>query len=287
MSTPILMSESWAVAEVVPAAIGAMGAPLCAAFGVPSSHFGAKGNNVHDYGPHRSYNWIINSPYSRFRFDDRSVLGALNSVGIDRNAISAFDITPGSRAKMRQMTERVYQASLARDPRLRTMREFAGTRDGVHVVRFVCDGGGFLSPYDSSHLDHGHGTFWRRYAHDDHSGVVQILIGDDVLTPTQEQQLANIHDWIFDTARGLIAADAGTPHVTTYVPNQWLKALFDRPPVVPAPVDAAALAAELAGNAAFVNAIAGAVAAQVNAALPTEAQREQDAFEGAQRAEDE
>src|SRR6188474_1722794 len=122
MATPILLSESWARAEVVPAAIATMAVPLCGGLGVPLGNFGAKGNEYHDYGPHRSYSWIINSPYSRYRYADRSVLGELNSVGIDQNLVSAFDITPGSRSAMRVITDRVYRASLARDPRLWTMR---------------------------------------------------------------------------------------------------------------------------------------------------------------------
>jgi hypothetical protein len=54
-------------------------------------------------------------------------------------------------------------------------------------------------------------------------------IGAEMLTIEQEQMLRNLHDWMFDYCRGLVAADAGTPHLTKYVPNEILAELRARP----------------------------------------------------------
>lgn len=182
---PLSPSDPYYVAEITPASIAAMERPLCSAFGVGLDAFGAKGNTVHTSGYHRSRQWILNSPDSRYGSSDYSVTQALDKSG-DQRWVSAFDFTPGvwgsadNRAKMRQITGRVYAAAKARDPRLSDLREFAGTLDGVNVVTFNCSDGAARSPFDSSHLDHCHGSFWRSRAANDHSGVLEVLLGDDM-----------------------------------------------------------------------------------------------------------
>ena len=71
-----------------------------------------------------------------------------------------------------------------------------------------------------------------------------------MLTPDQQQQLNNIHDWLFDFCRGLVAADPGTPHIATYVPNQILTTLRDRPPVPLNDAQLNTLANQIAGQLA-------------------------------------
>ena len=180
-------------------------------------------------------------------------------------------------------TNRMYAAAKKLDPRIQQCREFAGTFDGRTVVRFRCDGGAIQSPFDSSHLEHWHISFWRSRVRWNHQGLYEVITGDGMLTPNQAQQLINVHDWIYDLCRGLITADPGTAHITKYVPNEILKTLQDRPPVQSAPVDVAALAAALAADTTFINANADAVLA----GLPTHDERVQESFEGAQRAENE
>ncbi len=75
--------------------------------------------------------------------------------------------------------QRVYDAAKARDPRLAGLREFAGTIDGVNVITFNCADGSLKSPFDRSHLDHTHGSFWRSRAGNDHTGILQVLLGKD------------------------------------------------------------------------------------------------------------
>jgi hypothetical protein len=256
-------SDRWYQDEYEPPAILAMRAPLCAAYQRPAAAFGCRGDTDHTSGYHRSRSFIVNSPYSTKRLQDESIQYALDTNEPDWSLCSAFDFVPGSwgsvdnRVKMAQLTQRLLNAARARDPRLSALREIAGTLDGRNVTRFRCSDGVILSPFDSSHLDHIHGSFWRSRAKLDHSGIVQIMIGDEMLTPDQQQQLNNIHDWLFDFCRGLVAADPGTPHITEYVPNKWSKAVHDRPPATFTPEQLAQIAADLAPHLmpAFVAAL--------------------------------
>lgn len=109
-------------------------------------------------------------------------------------------------------------------------------------------------PYGGSdgHFDHGHLSVVGD-ARADQTHPWQIGIdeeGDDVLTPDQQQQLTNIHDWLYDFCRGLTIADAGTPHIARYVPNEILTQLRDRPPVPLNDAQLNALASQVAGQLA-------------------------------------
>lgn len=175
-------SDPYYRAEVVPASIEAMAAPLCQAYGVGADAFGDKGNVYHDYGYHRSREWILNSPDSRYGSGDYSVQAGRDRGGA-RDNVSAFDFTPGewgssdNRRKMIELTKRMRAAARAYDPRLADLREIAGTEDGVHVVTFKAQGGGDLDPFDPTHLDHLHGSFWRDGAANDHRGIVDVMLG--------------------------------------------------------------------------------------------------------------
>jgi hypothetical protein len=182
-------------AEVVPNSVDVLGKRLCVAYQRPAAAFGAKGNLTHYSGYHRSRRWILNSPDSRYGERDYSVLRDLDRGG-DEDWVSAFDFTPGewgsrrNRELMVELTGRVYAAAKARDPRVSVLREFSGTLDGKTVVTFNCADGSLKSPFDSSHLDHGHGSFWRARAADDHSGLLAVLIGGDDMSQQAESILA-------------------------------------------------------------------------------------------------
>jgi hypothetical protein len=110
--------------------------------------------------------------------------------------VSAFDFTPGvwgsaeNRHRMVAITMRVHAAARARDPRLADLREFAGTEDGQTVVTFNCADGSAKSPFDSSHLDHCHGSLWRGRADRDHSSIVAVMLGEgEDMTPEQDAKL--------------------------------------------------------------------------------------------------
>lgn len=77
-------------------------------------------------------------------------------------AARAIDLTM-SAANMRTYTDRLVAAADRNDPRLRGMREFYGTTDGVNVVGRIRDndtGAYRRSSSDSSHLWHIHISFW-------------------------------------------------------------------------------------------------------------------------------
>lgn len=176
-------------AEVTPASITRMSVSLCAAYGVSADHAGAKGNTVHLSGFHRSPRWLRTSPDSRYGSRDYSIQAARNRGG-NEDWIAAEDFTPGvwgtrdNREKMKVTTRRMLDAARRYDPRLIDVFEFAGTLDGGSVVTFSGQGGELKDPFDDSHLDHGHTSFWRDGAANDHSGVVEVMLG---VAPRKEE----------------------------------------------------------------------------------------------------
>lgn len=174
-------NDPYYIAERTPSSIAAMEHPLCDHYGVGLGNFGAKGNEYHDYGFHRSRRWIMNSPDSRHGSDDYSIRDQRNKGGNADN-VCAFDFTPGewgttdNRNKMIQITKNLLHAAERNDPRLSTAYEFAGTIDGKTVITFAAQGGARKSPFDSTHLDHVHGSFWRDNSDNDHMGIVDVML---------------------------------------------------------------------------------------------------------------
>lgn len=196
-------------AEITPQSIADMAAPLCRAFGVSADAFGSKGNLVHTSGYHRSRNWILNSPDSRYGDRDYSVQRAIDKQG-NADYISAFDFTPGdwgtadNRARMTAITKRMLTAAQHNDPRLADLFEVAGTVDGQNVITFYAQGGGIKDPFDSSHLEHMHGSFFRGRAANNHDGIVQVMLGINPTDTTEDDVDAFAN--IFIPAAGLVAS---------------------------------------------------------------------------------
>jgi hypothetical protein len=292
---PLDPTDPYYLTEVTPASIDVLGRALCTAYSRPSGAFGAKGNTVHLGGYHRSRRWILHSSDSAYGSADYSVRQTLDKSG-DEDWISAFDFvpgswgTPGNRALMRELTGRVYDAAKNRDSRLSSLREFAGTLNGTSVVTFNCADGSLKSPFDSSHLDHVHGSLWRSRAANDHSGILAVMLGEDMaLTPEEYAEIVqgSMTDDNVMHYRLRSILDGADPALAGYFAKGWtqyagLKQLSEavaklaadvaelkaRPPVVAAPLDAATLVAALQDPA---------VAEVLNKA----------AFFGAQRAESE
>jgi hypothetical protein len=178
-------NDMWYRREETPPTIKAAGAALCVAYGVGADHFGAKGNLTHYSGYHRSRDYILNSPYSPYKASDYSVVQTPDKGG-DARDVSAFDFTPAvwgsadNRSKMVVLTKRLLTAAQARDPRVANLREFAGTLDGRTVVTFDLMRMSFKEPFDSTHLDHIHGSLWRSRAASDHSGIVSVMLGGNM-----------------------------------------------------------------------------------------------------------
>lgn len=179
----INMNDTYIKAEVVPASAKQLGSALCTYYGQPSGAFGCKGNDVHDSGYHRSRAWVLNSPDSQYGHNDYSVRQQPDLSG-DPNLVSGWDFTPGgwgtplNEQNMIQITSALLDAARNRDPRLASLREVAGTVDGRSVITFNCADGSLKSPFDSSHLEHIHGSWWRSMAANDHQGIFEIITGE-------------------------------------------------------------------------------------------------------------
>jgi hypothetical protein len=264
-------SDPYYVAELISPTIAAMEKPLCDGFAVGFANFGSKGNTVHLSGYHRSRNWILHSPDSAHGAGDYSVQLAADNGNDDD--VAAFDFTPGvwgsadNRSKMRLITRRLLDACQAHDPRVAELREFAGTLDGENVITWDCSRNAFKTPFDSSHLDHLHGSIYRSKTRADHSGIVSVILGEDMAWTDQQ-----VADAVFTL--GITPANphplharlnALEPKVDTLVAN--VAAILAKPAVV---VDAALgdqIAIGLANNAAFVGNVAAAIVAQLH--VPT------------------
>jgi hypothetical protein len=276
---PISTSDPRYIAEWVPSTISQIGTALRAHYGTGPNSFGAKGNTVHYSGFHRSENWIRNSPDSRYGVNDGSIKGSLN-ISQDRNAVSAFDFTPGSwgthenRTLMVEITKRVHEAAKANDGRLRDLYEFAGTLDGSTVVTFYAHGGGFKTPFDRSHLDHVHGSIYRSRQLNSHQGIIGVMLGegaDVALTPAQDNALAETWATTVSARDGSVVGPTNThPGGPNFVVES-LRALLARPQVPALPwtteqvADFADLVADRLGmNEAFLAAVANAVLNEFN-----------------------
>lgn len=253
---PISATDPRYIAEYIPARLQEFIDEARRRFALPASHVGSKGDLNHSYGYHRSRNWIVNSPDSRFRLDDYSIRSTADRAG-DGNWLAAVDISIATDL-LKTVCQRLKAAADAGDQRLAGWREFLGTLDGVNTYGWDIVGRYKKTP-DRSHLWHLHLSRQRQYCNTPMLGILDVMLGDDMLTTEQQQQLTNIHSWLFQLCKGNVPADAGTPHVTTFVPNQILTTLRDRP--------AAALSAE--DRAAIVADLKAAVVGELAALLPS------------------
>jgi hypothetical protein len=180
-------SDGYYKAEQTSPQILAMRSQLCSAYGVALSNFGAKGNLDHDNGYHRSRSWVLRSPDSQYGTRDYSVTLPAD-VG-NPDDVAAFDFTPGvwgstdNRNKMIVITRRVIEAMQSHDPRVANLREFAGTLDGKAVVTYDQSRNAFKTPFDSSHLYHGHGSIYRTRTRWSQQGIVDVMLGRPAAPP--------------------------------------------------------------------------------------------------------
>jgi hypothetical protein len=180
-------NDQWYRAEDQPPPIMAMRDPLCTAYGVGAGNFGCKGNENHTSGYHRSLNWVLRSPDSVHGSDDYSVQPGPDRTPVDHpDDCSAFDFTPGvwgssdNRNKMKVLTRRLIAACQAHDPRVANLREVAGTLDGASVVTYDQGRNAFKSPFDSSHLDHVHGSVYRSRTRWSQAGILSVMLNQPV-----------------------------------------------------------------------------------------------------------
>lgn len=168
-----LEDEPWWDRETVTNEHHWLGEELCRRTNQPPGAFGTKGNNAHLNGGHRSQEWIKNSIYCNNRL--YTVQSGLTAEQL--RVIAASDFTPGvwgtptNRLLMRQQTGRLVDA--AKSGRLRGITQVEGTLDGVVTYGLNVASGSTFRP-DSSHLEHWHLTYDRRFMHD--MGLMQIIV---------------------------------------------------------------------------------------------------------------
>lgn len=138
------------------------------------TNLGIVGDPRHTYGYHRARSVLPPYDYSVMLPDDQAG---------DPDAASALDLG-GDPSTLALIMSRLINATGTRDPRLRPLREFLGSLDGVNVTGRDVTTGAVING-DSSHLWHVHLSILRRYATDTEalSGVAAVLTGQDVASP--------------------------------------------------------------------------------------------------------
>jgi hypothetical protein len=177
--------ECWR-AQVVPPALEWLGESLRDHYGESRSNIGSPGDNRHLRGGHRSRRWIRESAYCTN--DTYTVTHADDKLG-DEDWYCAIDIGGLSQAELIAMCQRLDAA--VRAGLLEECWEWYGNLGGDDRVDGWNNLENRLASSDSSHLYHLHMTFRRRYANsiDVMRRAFAILIGDDMLTPTQAGHL--------------------------------------------------------------------------------------------------
>lgn len=178
-----LEAEQWWNREIVTTELDWLGDQLCAALGRPRSAFGAKGDNVHLNGGHRSQEWLLRSIHCTNR--GYTVQSGLSADQLRH--ISAGDFTPGAwgtlgnRQLVAAQTRRLWDEAVAGN--LPGVVEIQGTLNGTVTAGINLISGVTLRP-SSSHLDHWHVRMDRRYLRD--AGLMSKILktvlagGDDM-----------------------------------------------------------------------------------------------------------
>lgn len=242
-----LAQESWYVAEYEPAPLAAFNAKLRAFFGHSKSQTGSKGDNKHLKGRHRSRNWDLYSRYCTNRSyattDPRDIRGP-------GDALRATDVGIQGTA--------LYAASIRLDAAVRAgklpgIAEWFGTKDGQSVVGWF---EGHASTSDDSHLWHLHLGYWTESTLDPalFEALYPIITGEDMDT-RQDALLYNASSIAAQIARMADTAPVKRMDGTDSPPlvmevvtaietiGGGVAELLARPPVAPAPIDPAELAA--------------------------------------------
>lgn len=217
------VTNVWYRAEVVPQSQKDLVKQIAAYHGVGLANMGTRGNTSHTSGYHRSRNWVLK--VSAKRGSDYSVQLAADKQG-DPNWTCAVDSTPGNwgtaenRRRMQVATANLINAAKAHDPRMRAVREIAGTLDGKHVVTWDCARNAFKDPFDSSHLDHYHVSLYRGMAADDHTGIFEVIAGIDL-----EDDMMDLMQWTGSAA--VFLTDGLTARLLTPDGLEGEQQLFD------------------------------------------------------------
>ncbi len=196
-----LQAERWYNEELATPEMRAFGTRLCTALGVPAANFGSKGDNAHLNGGHRSQAWIENSRYCTNR--TYAVEPGLSAE--EKRWLSAFDITPKTRAQMLQISQNLDR--VVRSGALEEVVEWFGNTNDDQRVDGWNNIANAVATSDASHLWHLHGRLKRKVLRDPavfdrlFNALVYGTIpgsatptptGDDDMTPEQDRMLFNL-----------------------------------------------------------------------------------------------
>jgi hypothetical protein len=262
-----LEAEPWWGREIVTDELDWLGDELCRRTGQPRDAFGSKGNNVHLSGGHRSQEWILNSDWCTNT--SYTVQSGLTST--QARHIAAGDFTPGAwgtssnRALVAKHTKALFAA--ARSGQLTGVRQIFGTLDGRNPTGLNVLSNSTTTP-DSSHVDHLHITFDRRYMRDIAlmTRIADIITGDD-MAPTDVQEI-----WQNYLARNgrAMADNVGETWQAAQQALSLLTVIAQKVDISPAELDAIKAAAAAGAETGARAALAGLSAQEIAEAISDE-----------------
>lgn len=213
-----LQAEKWWGREVVTPEFNWFFGQVATALGIPRGNVGAKGDNQHLNGAHRSQEWIANSRWCT----NRTYTVQQGLTAEQARHLAGCDITPGSRDQMLAICRNLDRE--VRAGRLEEVREWYGNTNGDQRVDGWNNVANRVASSDSSHLWHLHLTFDRRRLRDMDvmRRVLAALLGTPTDTVTEgdddvDTELATLllHG---STTRGWASADPELPeHVRSKV----------------------------------------------------------------------
>jgi len=249
-----LKAEPWWDRELITDELRWLGDELCRRTGQPRTAFGSKGNTGHLRGAHRSQEWIRLSTYCTSR--SYTVQSGL-SVEQQRH-IAGADFVPGvwgTAENRRRMVEQTGPLIAAmRTGQLDEVIEIFGTLDGRTVTGYH-NGRDVVISSDVSHLDHWHLTIDRRHLRNRAlmERIVAIALGDDMAITQAEIDAIAQRVWAWDTGSPAGVQQAWRMLEATEAAAESANVKLDNP--TPVAVDAAAVAAALIADPAFVAAL--------------------------------
>lgn len=255
MSDSDITAEIWWERELVTDELDEMCDRIAAGLGVPRSNIGAKGNEVHLRGSHRSQEWIKNSVFCTNR--TYTVQAGLTADQLRH--IAGVDIIPGkwgtadNRRKTAEITARLIAAMRA--GLLPEVFEVYGAAADLTTVTGWNNRENRSASSDSSHLDHPHLGIDRTKLRDRAvlARIAAIVLGDDMeqTDPLVRRtgnpkrtigdvlaDLSNLRDWLY--------AVPGAQAVNPPPAGSRAALLFDASQRPPVDVDEQALADALA-----------------------------------------
>lgn len=261
-----------------------LGQRVRAHYGLAAEAIGIRGDENHLRGYHRSARWVKESRYATSRTYSVSENPG-NKAPADSNWACALDITPKTSANMLAMSRRIDTA--VRSGGLEEVTEWYGNLDGDQRVDGYDNIRNAVATSDDSHLWHLHLSFDRAaVAQLDVTKLFSVLTGEDAVTtseivdgvwgrPTPQQAAITfaMPDVSVDT-NGVVTVKPNTGLTTgttqTYgflyavaaakAAGEAVRLLNTASHDV---VSADEVAAKLASNTAFIQAIAAAVASQL------------------------